>query len=36
MAQSGRQTLGTGPACAKAMTDRSNGQVYFKERFEGC
>src|SRR5437868_14190168 len=36
MLQSGRQASGAGPACAKAMTDRSNEQVYFKERFEGC
>src|SRR5207248_9049082 len=36
MLQSGRQASGAGPACAKAMTDRSNEQVYFKERWEGC
>ena len=36
MLQSGRQASGAGPAYAKAMTDRSNEQVYFKERREGC
>src|SRR5437868_5948842 len=36
MIQSARQASGAGPACAKAMTDRSYEQVYFKERFEGC
>ena len=36
IAQSGRQASGAEPAYAKAMTDRSNEQVYFKERREGC
>src|SRR5437763_3331171 len=36
MVQSGRQASGAGPAYAKAMTDRSNELVYFKERLEGC
>ena len=36
MLQSGRQASGAGPASAKAMTDRSNEQIYFKERLEGC
>src|SRR6266513_6073809 len=35
MVQSGRQASGAGPAYAKAMSDRSNEQVYFKERSEG-
>src|SRR5207248_3606243 len=33
MLQSGRQASSAGPAYAKAMTDRSNEQVYFKERW---
>src|SRR5438876_3321907 len=36
MVQKRRQASGAGPAYAKAMTDRSNEQVYFKERREGC
>src|SRR5437763_7155968 len=36
MVQSGRQASGAGLAYVKAMTDRNNEQVYFKERFEGC
>src|SRR5437763_15091675 len=36
MAQNGRQASGAGTSYAKAMTDRSNEQVYFKERREGC
>jgi hypothetical protein len=31
MVQNGRQASGTGPAYAKAMTERSNEQVYFKD-----
>src|SRR5438309_11002968 len=36
MVQNGRQASGAGPAYARAMTDRSNEQVYFNERCEGC
>src|SRR6266480_1595671 len=36
MVQSGRQASGAGSAYAKDGTDRSNEQVYFKERLEGC
>src|SRR5207249_7420775 len=32
MVQSDRQASGTGPGYATAMTDKSNEQVYFKER----
>jgi len=35
MVQNGRQASGAGLAYVKTMTDRSNEQVYFKERCAG-